>query len=78
MCRCSTQEFEEAKHLLLNGLIQKATNNFNNTKSTKYDLPPEQIESKSLQSEQFSEEYDFHRLQKVNEDADRSEHSDKK
>lgn len=37
----------------------------------KYGLTPEHIESKSLNSEEFREVYDFHRLEKLKQDADR-------
>ena len=58
-------------------LIQKGTNKFKNNISIKYDLAPEQVESKCFQSEQFREGYNLHRLQKVKQDTDRGERSDK-
>ena len=44
--------------------------------SQKYGMPPEEVEEKSLADEQFREIYDFHRMVRVNKDADRYERSD--
>ena len=59
-----------------NRQIQKATNKLNKAKSAKYGLNPEEIESKVISDEQFKDEYDFYRLQKVKQDAERRERFD--
>ena len=64
-----TKRFEPRK------IIQKAANNMNLTTSQKYSLPPDKIEKKSLESENF-QVYDFHRLLKVSRDAERYERHD--
>ena len=46
-------------------LIKKAVKNMNNTKSMKYGLEPELIETRSLADENFKEKYDFHRVKQV-------------
>ena len=45
----------------------------NKTKSEKYDIHPHTIEKKSIEDENYKEMYDFHRLIKVKEDAERRE-----
>ena len=47
-------------------------------KSGNYSLAREQIQAKSIKSEELIEEYDFHRLKKVKQDADRSLRRDTK
>ena len=37
----------------------------------KYGVPPEEVEKKSLESEQYKLDYDFKRLKKVDTDAAR-------
>lgn len=51
--------------------IIKATNNLNNVPTVKYGLEPEYIEKKSLESESFKIEFDFHRLDKVKKNNER-------
>ena len=51
--------------------IIKATNNLNNVPTVKYGLEPEYIEKKSLESESFKIEFDFHRLDKVKNNDER-------
>ena len=46
-------------------LIKKTVKNMNNTKSIKYGLEPELIETRSLADENFREKYDFHRVKQV-------------
>ena len=43
----------------------------NKTNSQKYDLPPETIEKKSLENENFREICDFHRMVKASKNAER-------
>lgn len=57
-------------------LIQKVTNKLNYIKSVKYGLASEQIESKSVNSRKFKEEYNFHRLWKVKLNVERRQRSD--
>ena len=52
------------------------TNNLNYIKSVKYSLASEQIESKCINSREFKEEYDLHRLWKVKLDVERRQRSD--
>ena len=52
------------------------TNNLNYIKSVKHGLASEQIKSKSINSREFKEEYDLHRLWKVKLDVERSQRSD--
>ena len=52
-------------------LIRNAVQNMNNTNSQKYELPPNTIEKKSLENEDFHEIYDFHRMVKVSKSAER-------
>ena len=48
----------------------------NKTNSQKYGIPPEEIEEKSLATNEFREVYDFYRMVKVSKEADRYECSD--
>ena len=56
--------------------LRNAVENMNKTNSQKYSVPPEEIEEKSLASNEFREVYDFHRMVKVSKEADRYERSD--
>ena len=53
------------KRIRPNKLIKKATSNLNKIRNVKYCFALETIESKSIESDQFTEEYDFYRLQKI-------------
>ena len=53
------------KRIRPNKLIGLATSNLNKIKSPKFRFAPELIESKSIESDQFREKYNFHTLQKV-------------
>ena len=46
-------------------IIKKTTANMNKTKSTKYQIEPEEIERKSLKDDNFREKFDFYRIEKV-------------
>ena len=52
-------------------LIKNAVRNMNKTNSQKYDLPPETIEKKSLENENFREICNFHRMVKASKNAER-------
>ena len=54
-----------------NEALKKATNNMNIFLTGKYGIPPEEVEKKSLDSEEYKLEYDFKRLKKVDKDAQR-------
>ena len=54
-----------------NEALKKATNNMNIFPTGKYSIPPEEVEKKSLDSEEYKLEYDFKRLKKVGKDAQR-------
>ena len=54
-----------------NESIRKAINNINRTPSEKYRIEPETVEKESLLSELFRIKFDFHRLKKVKENANR-------
>ena len=66
----STKRFDPRK------TIARSVNNLNKTVSEKYGISPEEVEKKSIESEIFKEVYDFHRLKKVNKDAERYERHD--
>ena len=66
----STERFDPKK------TIARTVNNLNRTISEKYGISPEEVEKKSIESEIFKEVYDFHRLKKVNKDAERYERYD--
>ena len=44
----------------------------------KYGVPPEEVEKKSLESEEYKLDYDFKRLKKVDKDAERYSRYDAK
>ena len=46
-------------------IIKKTTANMNKTKSTKYQIEPEEVERKSLKDNNFREKFDFYRIEKV-------------
>ena len=52
-------------------LIKKATNNLNNKISVKYDETPNNVEEKSLKSDEFREVFDIRRIYKIGLDKDR-------
>ena len=58
-------------------LIQKAKNNLRQVKFVKWDFWSEQVESRSIVDGSFKNVYDFYRLHKLREDADRRERSDR-
>ena len=65
----------------LNDLIKKAAQNMNETISTKYNLPPETIEKRSLDptdGKYFQEIYDFVRLRNVENSQMRNDKNDQK
>ena len=57
-------------------LIRNAVENMIKNKSQKYGIPPEEIEEKSLATNEFREVYDFYRMVKVSKEADSYERSD--
>ena len=59
-------------------IIQKAIENMNKTNSEKYGLPPEIIEKRTLADNVFKEVYDFYRLVKVSNAANRYERCNNK
>ena len=61
-----------------NEALKKATNNMNIFPTGKYGIPPEEVEKKSLDSEEYKLEYDFKRLKKVGKDAQRYSRYDAK
>ena len=64
-----------------NDLIKKAAQNMNETISTKYNLPPETIEKRSLDptdGKYFQEIYDFVRLRNVENSQMRNDKYDQK
>ena len=66
----STKRFDSRK------LIRKAAENMNSVNSQKYDYAPNAIEEKAVESERFRDIYDFYRLVKVKQHAERYEHAD--
>ena len=54
-----------------NVLIKKTTTNMNKTKTTKYQIEPEYVEKKSLEDDNFSEKFDFYRIEKVGQNNKR-------
>ena len=72
------------KRVLSNGKLQpnkalkKATKNINIFPTRKYGVPPEEVEKKSLASEEYKLDYDFKRLKKVDKDAERYSRYDAK
>ena len=64
-----------------NELIKKAAENMNETNSTKYGIPPETVEKKTLDStdgEYYRELYNFLRLKKVENNQQRNNKYDEK
>ena len=59
-------------------IIEKSVENLNRINSEKYGLPPNVIEKKSLEDENFKEIYDFHRLVKVTKGINRYERYNEK
>ena len=53
-------------------IIKKTTANMNKTKSTKYQIEPEEVERKSLKDNNFREKFDFYRIEKVGESNKRT------
>ena len=72
------------KHMLKSGklkpkeALKKATKNMNIYPTRKYGVPPEEVEKKSLESEEYKLDYDFKRLKKVDKDAERYSRYDTK
>ena len=56
-----------------NDIIRKTTANMNKTKSTKYQIEPEEVERKSLENDEFREKFDFYRIQKISKHHKRNE-----
>ena len=61
------------KRIKPNKLIRKATNNLNRIQSVKLGFTPDQVVEKSLESDEFTDLYDFHRLVRVKEAKERIE-----
>ena len=61
-----------------NEALKKATKNMNIFTIRKYDVPPEEVEEKSLELEEFKLDYDFKRLKKVDKDTERYSRYDAK
>ena len=57
-------------------LIRLAVKNMNNIRSQKYGYAPDAVEEKALESKRFWEIYDFYRLVKVKQHAERYECAD--
>ena len=68
----------EKKTLKPNEVLKKATANMNLQLTRKYGVPPEEVEKKSIESEEYRLTYDFSRLKKADEDAERYSRSDRK
>ena len=54
-----------------NEIIRKVTANMNKTKTTKYQIEPENVEKKALVDENFREKFDFYRLTKIGKENKR-------
>ena len=68
-------EKQAGRRLRPNELIKKVTKHMNDTISTKYELAPETIEKRSLDSNDskyFQEIYDFMRLRKIENNQSRN------
>lgn len=72
-----TSEKSDGKKVNLKKLIKITPNYLSKAKSAKYGFPPGKSESKSINDKNFTKIYDFHRLVKEKEDADRRGRSDK-
>lgn len=59
-------------------LIKKATNSLNNKVLLKYGTSPKIIETKSLEDDNFQELFDFKRIEKVQQQADRQQRYNEK
>ena len=62
----------------LKKIIELSTTNMNTQPSKKYELAPEEIEQKVLQSERFRALYNMHRLERTNKINQRQDRYDKK
>ena len=58
--------------------LKKATKNRNIFPTRNYGVPPEKVEKKSLASKEYKIDYNFKRLKKVDNDADRYSRYDPK
>ena len=54
-----------------NVVLKKATNNMNMQPTRKYGVPPNEVEKKSIESEEYKLSYDIDRIRKVDKDAAR-------
>ena len=52
-------------------LIRKVTDNMYKTKTTKYQIEPEKVESQSLNDDIFKEKFDFYRLTRIGKENKR-------
>ena len=52
-----------------NVVLKKATNNMNIRPTRKYGVPPNEVEKKSIESEEYKLSYDIDRIRKVDKDA---------
>ena len=57
-------------------IIKKVKENLNNIKSQKYGYPPEEIEQKTIDNENFQEIYDFCELFKIKSHSERYKSAD--
>ena len=81
LLRSKRLEKERGKRLKRNDLIKKAAQNMNETISTKYQLAPETIEKRSLNSnygKYFQEIYDFMSLRKIETNQSRNDRYNEK
>ena len=81
LLRSKRLEKERGKRLKRNDLIKKAAQNMNETISTKYQLAPETIEKRSLNSNDgkyFQEIYDFMSLRKIETNQSRNDRYNEK
>ena len=61
----------EKKTLKANEVLKKATANMGLQLTKKYRVPPEEVEKKSTESEEYRLMHNFSRLKKVDKDAER-------
>ena len=66
----STKRFDSRKQICI------AVKNMNSINSQKYSYAPNAIEEKAVENEKLGEVYNFYRLVKVKEHAERYEHAD--
>ena len=52
-------------------VLKKTTNNMNIQPTRKYGVPPNEVEKKSIESEEYKLSYDIDRIRKVDKDAAR-------